>query len=92
MYMYNEDQMIGQTMVKSNKWVPGHGDTFIVSHASGHLYTYQAEHDCGNFLLNTRTTKLERDSQSIHARLSQPRTQYTEQILMKKMKMISIII
>ena len=23
------------------KWVPGKGDTFLVSHASGHLYTYQ---------------------------------------------------
>ena len=30
------------------QWVPGHGDTFLVSHASGNLYTYQAELDCSN--------------------------------------------
>ena len=30
------------------KWVPGQGDAFLVSHASGHLYTYQAELECGN--------------------------------------------
>ena len=33
--------MIDKTRVTCIKWVPGHGDTFIVSHASGHLYTYQ---------------------------------------------------
>jgi len=46
--LYNEERMIDKTRVTCIKWVPGHGDTFIVSHASGHLYTYQAELDCGN--------------------------------------------
>ena len=40
--------MIDKSRVTCIKWVPGHGDTFLVSHASGHLYTYQADLDCSN--------------------------------------------
>merc|ERR1719187_586327 len=36
------------TRVSCLKWVPGRGDTFLVSHSSGQLYTYQADLDCGN--------------------------------------------
>ena len=46
--LYNEERIIDKTRVTCLKWVPGHGDTFIVSHASGHLYTYQAELECCN--------------------------------------------
>ena len=45
--LYNEERLVDKTRVTCLKWVPGHGDTFLVSHASGQLYTYQAELECG---------------------------------------------
>jgi len=45
--LYNEERLVDKSRVTCLKWVPGHGDTFLVSHASGQLYTYQAELECG---------------------------------------------
>lgn len=39
--LYNEERLVDKSRVTCVKWVPGKGDTFLVSHASGHLYTYQ---------------------------------------------------
>ena len=39
--LYNEERLVDKSRVTCVKWVPGQGDTFLVSHASGHLYTYQ---------------------------------------------------
>ena len=39
--LYNEERLIDKTRVSCLKWVPGRGDTFLVSHSSGQLYTYQ---------------------------------------------------
>jgi len=46
--LYNEERMIDKTRVSCLKWAPGRQDTFLVSHASGQLYTYQADLECGN--------------------------------------------
>jgi len=46
--LYNEERMIDKTRVSCLKWAPGRNDTFLVSHASGQLYTYQADLECGN--------------------------------------------
>lgn len=45
--LYNEERLIDKTRVSCLKWAPGRGDTFLVSHASGQLYTYQADLECG---------------------------------------------
>ena len=39
--------MIDKSRVSCIKWAPGRADTFLASHASGHLYSYQAESECG---------------------------------------------
>ena len=41
--LYNEERLVDKSRVTCVKWVPGKGDTFLVSHASGHLYTYQVQ-------------------------------------------------
>jgi len=46
--LYNEERLIDKSRVSCLKWVPGRGDTFLVSHASGQLYTYQAELECSH--------------------------------------------
>jgi len=46
--LYNEERMIDKTRVSCLKWAPNRSDMFLVSHASGQLYTYQADLDCGN--------------------------------------------
>ena len=38
--------MIDKSRVSCIKWAPGRADTFLASHASGHLYSYQAESEC----------------------------------------------
>ena len=43
--LYNEERLVDKSRVTCVKWVPGQGDTFLVSHASGHLYTYQVTGD-----------------------------------------------
>lgn len=45
--LYNEERMIDKSRVSCIKWAPGRADTFLASHASGHLYSYQAESECG---------------------------------------------
>jgi len=42
--LYNEERMIDKTRVSCLKWAPGRNDTFLVSHASGQLYTYQVKY------------------------------------------------
>ena len=46
--LYNEERMIDKSRVTCLAWAPGRGDTFLVSHASGSLYSYQAGCDCAN--------------------------------------------
>lgn len=40
--LFNEERMIDKTKVTCIRWVPQRGDMFLVSHASGSLYTYLA--------------------------------------------------
>ena len=40
--------MIDKSRVTCLAWAPGRGDTFLVSHASGSLYSYQADSTCAN--------------------------------------------
>ena len=46
--LYNEERMIDKSRVTCLAWAPGRGDTFLVSHASGSLYSYQADSQCAN--------------------------------------------
>ena len=46
--LYNEERMIDKSRVTCLAWAPGRGDTFLVSHASGSLYSYQADSTCAN--------------------------------------------
>jgi len=46
--LYNEERLVDKSRVSCLKWAPGRQDTFLVAHASGQLYTYQAELECGN--------------------------------------------
>ena len=43
--LFNEERMIDKTKVTCIRWVPRRGDMFLVSHASGNLYTYLANAD-----------------------------------------------
>jgi len=46
--LYNEERLVDKSRVSCLKWAPGRQDTFLVAHASGQLYTYQAELECGS--------------------------------------------
>ena len=43
--LFNEERMIDKSKVTCIRWVPRHGDMFLVSHASGSLYAYLANGD-----------------------------------------------
>ena len=43
--LFNEERMIDKSKVTCIRWVPRQGDMFLVSHASGNLYTYLANGD-----------------------------------------------
>ncbi|XP_067274428.1 WD repeat-containing protein 20 isoform X2 [Pseudorasbora parva] len=45
--LFNEDRLIDKSAVTCLKWVPGSESLFLVAHASGCLYLYNAEHSCG---------------------------------------------
>ncbi|KAK2512595.1 symplekin [Columba livia] len=44
--LFNEERLIDKTKVTFVKWLPGTERLFLASHASGHLYLYDAEQPC----------------------------------------------
>ncbi|KAF1482876.1 Dystrophia myotonica WD repeat-containing protein, partial [Eudyptula minor novaehollandiae] len=45
--LFNEERLIDKTKVTFVKWLPETERLFLASHASGHLYLYDAEQPCG---------------------------------------------
>uniref|UniRef100_A0A8D0G7E1 DM1 locus, WD repeat containing n=1 Tax=Sphenodon punctatus TaxID=8508 RepID=A0A8D0G7E1_SPHPU len=44
--LFNEERLIDKTKVTYLKWIPETESLFLASHASGHLYLYNAEQPC----------------------------------------------